>query len=83
MATASVVKVHPTQQPVYAVPHLSQASADETNKLLQENHSKHHIFFEHKIGFHVCLYCSNLTILSKEKSITTTRNEKLVHVKPL
>jgi hypothetical protein len=54
MATATASKVHLDTQhrPVFAVPNLSEQSASKTSELLQENHDKHHIFFNRE-GFHV------------------------------
>ena len=54
MATASKVKLDPSWRPVFAVEELKQEAADTVSELLQENHEKHHIFFNQD-GFHVCV----------------------------
>ncbi|KAF2841341.1 hypothetical protein M501DRAFT_544037 [Patellaria atrata CBS 101060] len=51
MATPSKVELSPSDKPTFTVDSLSQDSAELTSKLLQENHDKHHIFFN-KGGFH-------------------------------
>lgn len=55
MATASKIQLTRSQQPVFYVPGISSETADLTSKLLQENHEKHHIFFNYA-GFHVRLH---------------------------
>lgn len=52
MATSSRIKLSATERPVFAVQNLGQSVADKTSELLQENHEKHHIFFNDK-RFHV------------------------------
>lgn len=52
MATASQVHLDPTVRPFFAVDELKSESAQVASKLLQENHEKHHIFFNRE-GFHV------------------------------
>ncbi|EXK26256.1 hypothetical protein FOMG_17158 [Fusarium oxysporum f. sp. melonis 26406] len=47
MDISSKVRLSPSQQPVFYVPGISSEAADITSKLLQENHEKHHIFFNH------------------------------------
>ncbi|KAF2177950.1 hypothetical protein K469DRAFT_732126 [Zopfia rhizophila CBS 207.26] len=51
MATSSKVHLSPSQQPVFYVPGIGSETADMTSELLQENHEKHHIFFNYA-GFH-------------------------------
>ena len=52
MASAETINVSPSIHPSFSIPGLSQESAEETNKFLQENHTKHNIFFETQIGLH-------------------------------
>lgn len=52
MATASIVRLDTAQQPEFFVKGLEEDSARTTSELLQENHEKHHIFFN-RDGFHV------------------------------
>lgn len=52
MATASTIKLLPSQAANFRLPNLSQESADKVSELLQINHEKHHIFFNQS-GFHV------------------------------
>ncbi|KAF2106589.1 hypothetical protein BDV96DRAFT_507582 [Lophiotrema nucula] len=51
MATASKVHLSPSQQPVFYLPGISSETADKASELLNENHEKHHIFFNQS-GFH-------------------------------
>ncbi|KAK3046290.1 hypothetical protein LTS18_013403 [Coniosporium uncinatum] len=51
MATPSNVKLSTTQKPAFYLPNRTQDAADRASELLQENHEKHHIFFN-KDGFH-------------------------------
>ncbi|KAF2649155.1 hypothetical protein K491DRAFT_698346 [Lophiostoma macrostomum CBS 122681] len=51
MATSSKIHLSASQRPEYYVAGLSQESADAASELLQENHEKHHIFFN-RDGFH-------------------------------
>lgn len=51
MATSSKIYLSPALQPVFYLPGISPETADMTSKLLQENHEKHHIFFNNA-GFH-------------------------------
>ncbi|KAF2124120.1 hypothetical protein P153DRAFT_302625 [Dothidotthia symphoricarpi CBS 119687] len=51
MATFSKIHLSPSQQLVFYVPGINLETADAANKLLQENHDKHHIFFNYA-GFH-------------------------------
>lgn len=53
MATSSKIHLSPSQQPVFYLPGISSETADLTSELLQENHEKHHVFFNYA-GFHVC-----------------------------
>ena len=50
-ATASKIQLSASQTPQFHVEHLSAASAAKASELLQLNHEKHHIFFNHD-GFH-------------------------------
>ena len=52
MASSSKIHLSPSQQPVFYLPGISSETADLTSELLQENHEKHHIFFNYA-GFHV------------------------------
>jgi hypothetical protein len=55
MTTASKVHISSSQKPVFYVPEITSETAAMTNELLQENHDKHHIYFNYA-GFHVrCL----------------------------
>ncbi|KAF2448756.1 hypothetical protein P171DRAFT_428775 [Karstenula rhodostoma CBS 690.94] len=51
MATASTVKLDVGVQPEFFVKGITDESARVTSELLQENHDKHHIFFN-RSGFH-------------------------------
>jgi hypothetical protein len=51
MATASTVQLRPDDQPEYYRQGITPETAKKTSQLLQENHEKHHIFFNHD-GFH-------------------------------
>ena len=50
-ASASQVKLSLDHSGVYHLPGLTQHSAAKASQLLQENHDKHHIFFNQD-GFH-------------------------------
>lgn len=52
MATASSVKLDGGLRPEFSMGELSEESARVASELLQENHEKHHIFFNQG-GFHV------------------------------
>lgn len=52
MATASTIQLEASQKPAFYVPGISEESAETTSRLLQENHEKHHIFFN-RDQFHV------------------------------
>jgi hypothetical protein len=52
MATGSKVYLEASQQPQFYVKGLREDSAKKASELLQENHEKHHIFFNQG-GFHV------------------------------
>jgi UDP-N-acetyl-D-mannosaminuronic acid transferase (WecB/TagA/CpsF family) len=52
MATASKVHLEASQKPEFYVEGLTEESAKKASELLQENHDKHHIFFNQS-GFHV------------------------------
>ncbi|KAF1991240.1 hypothetical protein K402DRAFT_389419 [Aulographum hederae CBS 113979] len=51
MATASIVKLSTAQEPQFFLKGRTQEATDRTSQLLQENHYKHHIFFN-RSGFH-------------------------------
>jgi regulator of replication initiation timing len=53
MATSSEIHLDATQHPQFYLPAMSQEAANKASQLLQDNHEKHHIFFN-KAGFHVC-----------------------------
>ena len=52
MATASTIKLETELSPAYYVQGSRDDTAKLTSELLQENHEKHHIFFNAD-GFHV------------------------------
>jgi hypothetical protein len=52
MATASKVQLDASHQAAFNVAGIGSESARMASELLQENHDKHHIFFN-KGGFHV------------------------------
>jgi hypothetical protein len=52
MATSSKILLSPSQEPVFYLPGIGSETAELTSELLQENHEKHHIFFNYA-GFHV------------------------------
>jgi UDP-N-acetyl-D-mannosaminuronic acid transferase (WecB/TagA/CpsF family) len=52
MASSSKIHLTPSQQPVFYLPGISPETAELTSELLQENHEKHHIFFNYA-GYHV------------------------------
>jgi UDP-N-acetyl-D-mannosaminuronic acid transferase (WecB/TagA/CpsF family) len=54
MATASQIHLEASQKPAFYVEGLTEESARKASELLQENHDKHHIFFNQS-GFHVSL----------------------------
>jgi UDP-N-acetyl-D-mannosaminuronic acid transferase (WecB/TagA/CpsF family) len=54
MATASKVHLEASQQPQFYIKGLREDSAKKATQLLQENHEKHHIFFN-RSGFHVSI----------------------------
>lgn len=51
MATGSKVHLDLAESPEFFVPGISKESAQKASELLQENHDKHHIFFNQS-GFH-------------------------------
>ena len=51
MATAATVNVTPPANGGFSVSALTKESASKASELLQENHEKHHVFFN-KDGFH-------------------------------
>lgn len=56
MATSSKIHLTGNEDVAFALKGLSSQSADTASELLQENHEKHHIFFNQS-GFHVSI-CS-------------------------
>ena len=76
MATATTIKLDVGLQPEYYVKGLGEESARVASELLQENHEKHHIFFNQG-GFHVSLFpniCSSgvLTNIIVRTTLSTT-----------
>lgn len=55
MASATRIVISPQSRPELAVADLQTSSADKASALLQENHEKHHIFYNVQ-GFHVCMF---------------------------
>ena len=51
MATAATVNVTPPTVGGFGLSGLSSESANRASKVLQENHEKHHIYFNNE-GFH-------------------------------
>ncbi|KAF2646786.1 hypothetical protein P280DRAFT_388210 [Massarina eburnea CBS 473.64] len=51
MATASTIRLEAGQKSKFRVERIGEESAQLTSRLLQENHEKHHIFFNQS-GFH-------------------------------
>ncbi|RMZ90050.1 hypothetical protein DV736_g2717, partial [Chaetothyriales sp. CBS 134916] len=51
MATASHIELSPSSAGIYHVPDITSQSAKVATQLLQDNHEKHHIYFNHE-GFH-------------------------------
>ncbi|KAF1968750.1 hypothetical protein BU23DRAFT_479364 [Bimuria novae-zelandiae CBS 107.79] len=67
MATASTVNLDTELQPEYSVKGLSDEGAKVTSELLQENHDKHHIFFNQN-GFHNHIVHHLLTLFALKAS---------------
>ncbi|KAF2024382.1 hypothetical protein EK21DRAFT_94126 [Setomelanomma holmii] len=67
MATAAKVHLEASQQPQYFVKGITAESADKTNRLLQLNHEKHHIFFSQS-GFHNHIVHHLLTLFALKAS---------------
>ncbi|CAC9890338.1 unnamed protein product [Aureobasidium pullulans] len=63
MATASKVQLLLGERPEFYLKNIKQESATRTSDLLQENHEKHHIFFNQS-GFHNHIAHHLLTIYS-------------------
>lgn len=63
MATASIVQLQAVDKPQFYRPPISQSSTDKANELLQDNHERHHIFFNAD-GFHNHIAHQLLTIWS-------------------
>lgn len=63
MATANTVQLQSASQPQFSVEGIQQASTQKASELLQENHDKHHIFFNPD-GFHNHIAHQLLTIWS-------------------
>jgi hypothetical protein len=61
MATPSTVHLDVLHHPTFYLPGINEASAKKASELLQENHEKHHIFFN-KAGFHVGLLLFHLNL---------------------
>ncbi|KAF2267272.1 hypothetical protein CC78DRAFT_531046 [Lojkania enalia] len=69
MASSSKVHLSPSQQPQFYLPGISSETADTTSQLLQENHEKHHIFFNQS-GFHNHIVHHLLTLFALNASPT-------------
>ncbi|CAI6298918.1 unnamed protein product [Periconia digitata] len=67
MATASTIKLEAAQKPAFYVPDISEESAKVASQLLQENHEKHHIFFNQE-GFHNHIVHHLLTLFALKAS---------------
>jgi len=52
MATPSKIQLSASQPTAFSLQGITDESAKKASELLQENHEKHHIFFN-KSGFHV------------------------------
>ncbi len=63
MATASTVQLQSLEKPQFYRKGISEASTTKANELLQENHERHHIFFNAD-GFHNHIAHQQLTIWS-------------------
>lgn len=63
MATATKIQLEPSQKVEFSVAGLSDESAKTASELLQENHEKHHIFFNQS-GFHNHIVHHLLTIFA-------------------
>jgi hypothetical protein len=63
MATPSKIHLDISHQPTFSLPSINEAAAKKASELLQENHEKHHIFFN-KAGFHVGLPGSSSSLCS-------------------
>jgi hypothetical protein len=59
MATANTIKLEPGQKAVFRREGITEEMAVKASELLQENHERHHVFFN-RSGFHVRIfYCLN------------------------
>ncbi|KAM3414892.1 hypothetical protein BST61_g10035 [Cercospora zeina] len=67
MATANTVQLQSASQPQFSLEGIQQASTKKASELLQENHEKHHIFFNTD-GFHNHIAHQLLTIWSLKAS---------------
>ncbi|KAJ4293366.1 hypothetical protein N0V90_008648 [Kalmusia sp. IMI 367209] len=67
MATVGTVKLDAGQQPEFFVRGIGEESARVTSELLQENHEKHHIFFNQD-GFHNHIVHHLLTLFALKAS---------------
>lgn len=52
MATSTKIQLTANEKPAFFVAPLREDSAEKASELLQENHEKHHIYFNND-GFHV------------------------------
>ena len=57
-SSSSRIDLSSSQKPVFYVPGITPETADKANELLQENHDKHHIYFNYA-GFHVRMLSSS------------------------
>ncbi|KAF2733376.1 hypothetical protein EJ04DRAFT_605640 [Polyplosphaeria fusca] len=67
MATSSKIHLTASQQPAFYVQGISSDSADKASQLLQENHEKHHVYFNDS-GFHNHIVHHLLTIFALDAS---------------
>lgn len=63
MATASHIELNPASAGVYHAPDITSESGKVASQLLQENHDKHHMYFN-RSGFHNHIAHHLLTIYS-------------------
>ncbi|EGP85601.1 uncharacterized protein MYCGRDRAFT_44609 [Zymoseptoria tritici IPO323] len=63
MATASTVQLQASQKPAYYKSGITSETSKRASELLQENHERHHIFFNHE-GFHNHIVHHLLTLWS-------------------
>ena len=69
MATSSKIHLEASQQPEFFVKGIGADTADTASELLQQNHEKHHIFFNQS-GFHVCIRFSQEFLIFFRENVT-------------